>query len=533
MNILIVDDDATNRKLLSAILGAEGHSILESGDGTEALAVLEQNKVDTIFSDILMPRMDGYQFCSEVRASEHFRHLPFIFYTATYTSPNDQKLALEIGADKFLIKPTAAGKIIQALSEVRTRKPAPLMPIERASELNLMREYNQHLVTKLEQTNTELNARNEELLRSKTYAQNIVDTVREPLLILDTTSRVQSANRSFYQAFQVSPAETENRLFYELGSGQWDIPELKSFLEDVIRKDSVFNNFQVEHHFPAIGRRVMLLNARKLQGGNHGELLVLSMEDVTERRHSEEAVVKAKEAAESASKTKSLFLANMSHEIRTPLNAILGYSELLQEELAERELGQFVADLEKIHGAAKHLLALINDILDLSKIEAGKMDLFLESFDVITMINEVASIIRPLADKNGNTLHVERASNVAMMHADQIKVRQGLFNLLSNAVKFTHKGNITIGIDRQSFDGREWITFRVSDTGIGLSSEQIARLFTDFTQADTLIAREFGGTGLGLALTRRFCERMGGAVTVRSVLGAGSVFTIQLPTVVR
>jgi signal transduction histidine kinase/CheY-like chemotaxis protein len=533
MNILIVDDDATNRKLLCAILEAEGHNMLESGDGTEALAVLKHKEIDTIISDILMPRMDGYRFCYEVRASERFRHLPFIFYTASYTSPSDQKLALEIGADQFLIKPSPAREIIQALREASTRKRAPVMPIEPASELNLMKEYNQHLVTKLEQANTELITRNEELLRSKTYAQNIVDTVREPLLILDTTSRVRSANRSFYQAFQVSPEDTENRLFYELGSGQWNIPELKSFLKNVILEDSVFDGFQVEYDFPAIGRRMMLLNARKLQAGHHEELLVLSMEDVTERRRAEEKVVKAKEAAESASKTKSRFLANMSHELRTPLNAILGYSELLQEEFVEQKQSKFVADLEKIHGAGAHLLTLINDILDLSKIEAGKMELFLESFDVITMINEVASIIRPLADKNFNTLHVQRASNLGVIHADQIKVRQGLINLLSNAVKFTHKGNITIEADRQSFDGSERITFRVKDTGIGLSPEQIAKLFTDFTQADNLIAHKFGGTGLGLALTRRFCERMGGEVTVRSVLGEGSVFTIQLPTVVQ
>src|SRR5271169_1530206 len=192
----------------------------------------------------------------------------------------------------------------------------------------------------------------------ETYAQNIVDTVREPLLILDTTLRVRSGNRAFYQTFQVSLQETENRLIYELGNGQWDIPDLRTLLEDIVPKSSFFNDFELEHDFPAIGRRVMLLNARKLRPGSHGELVVLAMEDVTERRRAEEEVAKAKEAAETANKTKSLFLANMSHELRTPLNAILGYSEMLQEEALELNMTEFGSDLEKISAAGKHLLAL-------------------------------------------------------------------------------------------------------------------------------------------------------------------------------
>src|SRR5438093_1112594 len=175
------------------------------------------------------------------------------------------------------------------------------------------------------------------------YAQDVVDTLREPLLILDSSLRVHSANRAFYQTFHVSPAETENRLIYELGNGQWDIPDLRTLLEDIVPQSSVFNDFELEHDFPAIGRRVMLLNARQLKAGHHGELLVLAMEDVTERRRAEEEVAKAREAAENANKTKSLFLANMSHELRTPLNAILGYSEMLQEDAVEREMEGFAA----------------------------------------------------------------------------------------------------------------------------------------------------------------------------------------------
>jgi signal transduction histidine kinase/CheY-like chemotaxis protein len=276
----------------------------------------------------------------------------------------------------------------------------------------------------------------------------------------------------------------------------------------------------------------MLLNARKLRQGSHAELLVLAMEDVTERRRAEGEVAQAKEAAESANRTKSLFLANMSHELRTPLNAILGFSEMLQEEAVEKELQDFSADLQKISTAGKHLLGLINDILDLSKIEAGKMELHLEIFDIASLIAEVASTIEMQVEKNGNTLDILCAPDIGFMRGDLGKVRQGLFNLVANAAKFTHGGQIRVQAERQMMDGSAWILFRVSDTGIGLSSEQIVRLFQSFTQADASTTRKFGGTGLGLALTRRFCQMMSGDVSVHSVLGEGSVFTIKLPATI-
>ncbi|HEX7154111.1 MAG TPA: response regulator [Thermoanaerobaculia bacterium] len=361
------------------------------------------------------------------------------------------------------------------------------------------------------------------------YAQDVVDTVREPLLILDGSLRVHSANRAFYQTFHVERAETERQLVYELGNRQWDIPALRILLEDIVPMSSVFNDFELEHDFPVLGRRVMLLNARKMRQRNHAELLVLAMEDVTDRRRAEAAVAKAKEAAETANRTKSLFLANMSHELRTPLNAIVGYSEMLQEEAVERNLQDFGADLQKISSSGRHLLGLINDILDLSKIEAGKMELRLEVFDIATLMDEVTSTIQMQIAKNDNVLEVTYDPAIGTMRGDLSKVRQGLFNLVSNAAKFTHGGKISVLAERQAMNGSEWIVFRVSDTGIGLSAEQIVRLFQPFTQADASTTRKFGGTGLGLALTRRFCQLMNGDVTVHSVPGEGSIFTIKLP----
>jgi signal transduction histidine kinase len=227
-----------------------------------------------------------------------------------------------------------------------------------------------------------------------------------------------------------------------------------------------------------------------------------------------------------ASQHKSQFLANMSHELRTPLNAIIGYSEMLQEEAEDLDADTFLPDLQKINAAGKHLLGLINDILDLSKIEAGRMDLFIESFDVRHLVNDVESIVQPLVEKNGNTLVIEVGDDLGTMHADQTKVRQTLFNLLSNAAKFTDHGTISLTVQREPDD---WLTFAVLDTGIGMTEEQLGRLFEAFSQAEASTRSKYGGTGLGLAISRHFCRLMGGDLTVESVHGQGSTFTVHLP----
>ncbi len=233
--------------------------------------------------------------------------------------------------------------------------------------------------------------------------------------------------------------------------------------------------------------------------------------------------------AEQANKAKSLFLANMSHELRTPLNAIIGYSEILLEEMQDVTESQFASDLQKIRSAGKHLMSLINDILDISKIEAGKMELYLETFSLLDLVQDVVHTVQPLIKTNVNQLIVEYENDLGEMYADPVKVRQSLLNLLSNAGKFTKQGSVTLRCSRETLRGTDWVIFDISDSGIGMTPDQLDKLFQSFTQADSSTTRRFGGTGLGLSISKHFCEMMQGGITVKSEFGVGSTFTITLP----
>ncbi|MFP4317889.1 MAG: response regulator [Phormidium sp.] len=266
----------------------------------------------------------------------------------------------------------------------------------------------------------------------------------------------------------------------------------------------------------------------KTETGEIGGILLWT-DNITHTKTVRDELYEAKEAAEAANRSKSTFLANMSHELRTPLNAIIGYSEMLSEEAQEDGYEEIASDLSKIRGAGKHLLSLINDILDISKIEAGRMDLYIEAFDLNTLMLEIEATATPLIEEKNNRLILKGDAELGNMYADLTKVRQVLFNLISNAAKFTQEGEITFAVRREQVGDRPWIAFEVRDTGIGMTAEQLENVFTAFSQADASTTRKYGGTGLGLAIARHFCQMMGGDLQASSEPNVGSSFIVNLP----
>ncbi len=315
-----------------------------------------------------------------------------------------------------------------------------------------------------------------------------------------------------------------DELRYQADRGDFGPGDKDDLVEQVVAKRRKDEAVSFERAIAGTGRTLQIYLAPTPEGGT-----AVIATDITELKRAESELRDASEAAEAATQAKSAFLANMSHEPRTPMNAILGYAEMLAEDAEDDGNEAQLADLKEISDAGEHLLSLLNDVLDISKIEAGRMDLYLETFDLTKMMGEVATTTKTLVEKNHNAMEVSISKDLGEMHADVTKVRQVLFNLMSNAAKFTSEGTITLFGERRAKSGGEIIRLGVSDTGIGIPEDKLDHVFEEFAQADEATTKNFGGTGLGLALVKRFCEMMGGWVWVESTMGEGSSFILELP----
>ena len=432
---------------------------------------------------------------------------------------------------------TTIGKRIMLLNarqiqRVRKKERIILLAIEDITE-------RKEIENGLEKTRRELEATKISEDEAREYAESIINTVRTPLIALDQDLRVVSVSRSFYDFFKVNPEDTVGQLIYDLGNKQWNIPRLRELLETILPQKSTFDDYEVEHDFATIGKRIMLLNARQIQRVLGKELIILlAIEDITERRKVEDGLECAHEELktlakklERSARVKSEFLANMSHELRTPLNSIIGFSEVLYDETfgeLNQKQQQYV---NNVLTNGKHLLLLINQILDMAKVESGKMVLTLSNLQIKSLLEDISLLFVTMLNSKGITMQLEIAEDLQSIEADALKVKEIIYNLISNAIKFTPEGG-RIGIRAKKLSTE--IEIIVWDMGIGIEAENIERLFEGFFRVDTPYSRLTEGTGLGLPLARKMVELHGGILSVESPgLNQGTSVRFTIPIISR
>jgi len=362
------------------------------------------------------------------------------------------------------------------------------------------------------------------------YISEIMRNIGDSLLVLDSNLTVVKANTAAEELFQYSSEELIGRYASNLVG-----PQLRAVIDAFVAQSAAHADGHAQ-----VMRQEMIGTLKNglsvpleinvgLVELEYEPIFVITARDIRVRKQTEDALIQAKRAAEDANQAKSTFLSSMSHELRTPLNAIIGYSDLLLEDIGELPGGQTRKDITKIKSAGTHLLTLINSILDLSKVEAGQMDVFATEINLNSFVDDLCATMKPLADRNSNKLKIEKMSVPKTMYSDEVKLRQILLNLVSNAYKFTSNGTVTLRVSSDETGGKSWISFEVIDTGIGVPAAKLDRLFKAFSQADASISNQYGGTGLGLAICKKLCQLLGGDIAVTSVFGKGTTFKVLLP----
>jgi PAS domain S-box-containing protein len=377
---------------------------------------------------------------------------------------------------------------------------------------------------------TERIAMQEKAKEQAAFQAALLDAVPNPIFVKDVNQTFTAMNRAYEEAFgirredYIGTSTLDANYVPEEVREEWNRSDQELIDKGGYTREELTARFADNRDHDVLSMRRTFELGSDATGGMLGILI-----DISDRKEMEREMEIAREQAESANETKSAFLANMSHELRTPMNAIIGYAEMLKEDAEDDENEEIIPDLEHIITAGRHLLQLINDVLDISKIEAGRMDLYLEDFDIATMISDAASTVTTLVEKNNNVLDIQVEENLGSMHADLTKVRQIVFNLVSNAAKFTSDGKVGIEASAVDIGGQAFIRLAVTDTGIGIPEEKLEHIFEEFSQADNSTTRNYGGTGLGLALVRKFARMMGGDIRVESTAGEGSAFVLEVP----
>lgn len=535
--ILIVDDLAENRKLLRVLLEAEAFKIVEAADGAEALRVLAREEVGAIISDILMPNMDGYRLCYEVRTNPQFCHLPFIIYTATYTAAKDEKVAMEVGADKFLTKPAGVAAIIDALNEAAKAGRIPLQPMESAQQLTVIKGYSERLVAKLEERNIELAERlvmlgqtEVKLRRSETRYRRLFESAQDGILILDgDTGEILDINLFLLDLLDYPIQKMVGRKLWEIAqfkdiaSDQREFQRLQE--SDYIRCDDILQT-KAGNQIPVeFVSNVYLVDGKKI--------IQCNMRDISARAKVEEASKKQLTNLEIANRAKDEFLAALSHALRTPLTAVASMLDLISldrnisgiEETSKSPFELDPSGLDLIRRNVQVLSHLINELLDLTQLSRGDVHLELELIDAHDAIGNMTRDFEPRVKAKKIDMEVHLGANRHHVNVDAVKFQQILGNLISNAIKFTPGGGkIRVTTANTAND----LVIEIGDTGIGMAADFASHIFTPFDQGNVTIRRRFGGLGLGLSISRKLAEAHGGMLEARSDgLNQGSTFSLR------
>jgi PAS domain S-box-containing protein len=561
--ILIVEDNKENRYLLETLLQAEGHQVVKAAEGGEALSLVRREPVDLVISDIMMPGMNGFRLCREMKRAKDLRRIPFIFYTATFLEKEDEILGMSLGAARFIMKPMEPARFIHQLNQVLAEQSAgklsaPTLLTDVESVLDM---YENSLTRKLAVTVEKLRKERRALQESERKLKEAQEIAQMGHWELDLQTNGLRWSDEIYRILGLRPQECQASFIAFLENVH---PEDQESFEQIHRESLAKTmSFSIDFRLTLRDGTLKYVHERcQTQYDENGrpDYMAGTIQDISEqkrvdeelrcyredleelirvrtlaleesnqklsqevdiRRQIEDELQKAKAAAEAANQAKSGFLARMSHELRSPLTAILGYSKLLQRKL--EPFSPLLRYTETINSSGQHLSALINDVLEVSKIEAGYLELNRVSFDFSRLIEDVRAIVQGQAEEKGLQFSVAGAEEMPrFLLADEAKIRQILVNLLTNAIKFTDAGEITLRLECRKTPGPE-LVMAVEDTGVGIKAEEIGQLFQPFGQTET--GRSRGGTGLGLVISRQYAQLMAGDISVRSTLAQGSVFT--------